>query len=114
LPTQPELILSNPAPAATPITRAQLEAVYGSYPKKTGKAKGLDKLVALGLDPVEFSKYRDCVVWMANAWAGYDKKYCPGFEPFVTGRMWNDEHWRAPSLDAKSGVGNLGDWMGDS
>lgn len=85
----------------TPVTRAMLERVYAIYPKKTGKAKGLDRAFATIKDPDDFARLEQCVTAMAKAW-GSDTQFCPGFLPFVNGRRWQDEDWPMPSVQGGS------------
>jgi hypothetical protein len=98
------------------IPRDRFAELYSKhYPKKTGRTKGLDRLVKLGLDEAEFQRFAKCLEFMATAWSkpGVQVKYCPGFEPFVNGRKWLDEQWPAPFGDSSKQVGaaDFEEWM---
>lgn len=99
--SQPTLELPNLPQTKLTISRERLEKVYLGYPKKTGKAKGLDKCQHVIKTEEQFLRFQQCVDWMAKAWAGHDPHFCPGFEPFANGRRWEDDDWPAPGAARK-------------
>lgn len=83
----------TPADAPTkrsPVSRAMLEQVYDRYPKKTGKAKGLAKAKLTIIELDDFELFEACVEEMHAGWKGHDTQFCPGFEPFINGKRWQD------------------------
>lgn len=74
-----------------PKLRFDLEAIYSSYPRKTGKAEGMDKLKKLIRTQTAYDRVLAGVQKFAASPQGTgDKAYIPHFSTWVNGKRWED------------------------
>ena len=75
------------------------DAVYQSYPRKQGKAKGMSAIRKLVTTPEEYDALRKAVEKMAEGWRGQNTTYCPIWSTFINQRRWLDDDLPLPSVD---------------
>lgn len=69
---------------------------YAQYPRKQGKAKGLEKLHRFVTTQEDYDRLVACIKFMARAWKNHDTKFCPYFSTFANQKLWRDEEWPTP------------------
>jgi hypothetical protein len=84
-----------------------LEAIYELYPRKAGKAKGLEALARIaksGNPEDSLERIAEAAQDMASLWAdaGEQAQYCPHFSTWVNGRRWRDPVQEGPRQDRAS------------
>lgn len=81
-----------------------LEAVYALYPRKAGKAKGLQKLEERSHQKgFDYDRILAAVRSMAETWKGKSTTFCPHFSTFVNGQRWLDDELPQPDQDNRRG-----------
>lgn len=90
----------SPDRSAAP--RFDLDAVYAAFPRKAGKAKGLERLAKLVKTEDSFRSVLAAAEAMGRLWAGADPTYCPHFSTWVNQRRWEDPEQQGPSTPSEA------------
>lgn len=108
-PAEPTFSFDEPS---SPRLRFDFETPYKHYPKKRGKAEGMETLAKM-LGPkakgkerfgqADYELFCAAMETMGEAWDGRSTKYCPNFSTFASKRYWRDEELPLPDTAGTAG-----------